>query len=805
MQRLVIGLLVLALILVLLPFSPSQAQTQAFSEDFTSTIYMDAAHTTAHWDSASGLLKLAPTEPIAVHLIGGHSWRYPCALPAVWSRTPRPCILPIAPAVYVSETHRAYQFSNEILEYDPQRNLAVPLSFSGPAPHKNYATAAYASRVGKAYIFGGCVGPSDMGHRHIYEFDPIASTNTLLSVELPYPLRDAAAAYVPDTNKIYIFGGRTPDGQSADVVEFDVAAQTAHVLNAQLPYARSHVAAVFAAETNRIYVFGGNTPAALVDEILAFDPSTKQLSLLDTRLPIGVQKAAAAYLPRTGDVLIMGGERQLQQGPGPSNRVFAFNVWRESIQETADGLSASLIDPAAIYAPEFDWLAVLGGRVYGTSAGVVRLRWDGSALTQWDSFLPWKTHTSSAVYVPEHNSVYLFGGERAQILQFDLATSLVHTMSATLPVPSSNPGLVWVPPEQRAHVFDPSGIYTYDPASDTLVTVAAQLPDGYDPRTAVYAPTRNAIYLFDSADGAGSILRFNLSDHTLVTLDAHLMPPRRNAYAVYVPATDLVFVMGGWGYQSENYLADIMVFDVSSETLSQQQDRWMPLPGEYKASLHMPTTNNIFLLGGWGGWSEEYAFPFAGIWHFDTTPIRHFVGHALTLTELLGRQAGVWVSAEDRFYTFGGLGKMSVPIRYSTDWIYRFDCGHAEEGVAQSMSINRDSAAVLRATLSVSERLSGGSVDYFLSNNDGATWEAVTPGVEHTFASEGSNLRWKAVLHGDGIETPMVDELAIEWSGEEPTPTHTPTGTQIPTSTATPTATATEPTYPLYLPIVIRS
>lgn len=781
----------------------------SFAEDFSHVDHMDMQNTTAHWDTASATLRLSPTEPVTVHRMGAHDWWLTCPWEKPWS----PCPKPAAPAIYVPETGRAYHLADLIAEYDPQRNVAFPMDVSGPALRHDSAAAAYASTVGKVYVFGGCdIGEwqSCIPTKSIYEFDPVARASTLLAVELPYGLNDACAAYVPATNRIYLFGGLTPDRVSADILEFDVSTHSLHVLSTALPTARRNASAAFVAESDRIYLFGGyHTEQIVLDEILAFDPNTLQLSQLETRLPVGLHKAAVAYVPRAERVFIFGGE---QPGGRASKLVFAFETDAETVVPTPYTLPGDgMWDAAAIYAPEFDWLAVLGGETFGFwprhYAGILRLRWSGSTLTQHDSCLPWLTHTSSAVYVPQQNKAYLFGGGKAEILQFDIRTSLMQTMTATLPMTSSNPGVVWVPTEDRAYVFDRSGIYTYDPARDTLATMTSELPTGFDPRVATYASPRNAVYLFDSADADGAVLRYNLADDTLVPLEARLPTPRRGAHAVYVPKANLIFLMGGWGYQSENYLGDILVFDVANETLGKQEGLLMPLPGEYSASAHMPTTGNIFLLGGWGGWSQTFAFPFEQLWHFDTTPPRHIVTHALTLLQPLGYQGIVWASAEDCFYTFGGLRKPPTSVTsYSTDWIYRFECGHVEQGIAQSTRVNADGAAVLRATLHATEQLNGGAVHYFLSNDGGATWDAISPGAEHVFTTQGSDLRWKAELHGDGIRTPTVDEVVIDWLTESPTPTVTLTPSQTATSTvtATPTATATKPVHAIYLPIIMR-
>ncbi|HUT15292.1 MAG TPA: kelch repeat-containing protein, partial [Anaerolineae bacterium] len=552
--------------------TPTLPAPQSFTEEFSSVLHMDAGNTTAHWDTASGLLKLLATEPITRHLVGGHHWRLDCALPKDRPWTYPPCILSVAPAVYVPETGKAYHISREILEYDPRRNLAVPIVFSGPMPHEQRSAAAYASSSGKTYIFGGCdVGAwaSCKPCKDVYEFDPVAKTNSLLSTQLPYGLNDAVAEYVPDTDKIYVLGGITPDRLSADILEFDVATHSLQVLSVQLPSGRTDVCSAFVLEQNRIYLFGGRTTGATLDEILSFEPSTGQLTVLPGGLPEPLQRAAAAYVPHAGQVFISSGE---EEGGGASEEVYAFDVATGDTVQASYNLGLDgLLDGTAIYAPESDWLVILGGRTfpswpdnYTHITGIVRLHCSGSSLTQQNSFLPDASRTLSAVYVPEANKAYLFGGERPEILEFDIGAGRVITRTATLPVAMADPAAVWVPSQQRAYVFGSASVFRYDPDGDALTIMPAALPA--ESWVAAHAPTRDAIYLFDSTHGDRLVTRYNLSDGTLTTLDARLPSSRRGAYATYVPASDEIYLFGGWGYGEGAYLDEILLFDVATET-----------------------------------------------------------------------------------------------------------------------------------------------------------------------------------------------------------------------------------------------
>ncbi|MBM4431257.1 MAG: hypothetical protein FJ026_13075, partial [Chloroflexi bacterium] len=257
MKKLPVYLLLLALTLSQLPATSTQALTQNFTEDFGTTAYQDTANTTAHWDTYASRLKLPTTEPVVTSAVGRLGSN-----------------LAEFPAVYVPEQGKAYLIgggnnishqqlpSARIVQYDPARNVIERTMNAALPTGRDSCTAAYASAVGKIYIFGG--QDRDQGYRDILRFDPVADTLATLPVQLPYRLRDAASAYVPGNNKIYIFGGITPDRINPDILCFDVATETLQVLTVKLPTGRASPAAAFVPEQNRIYLFGGYSSTGVV-------------------------------------------------------------------------------------------------------------------------------------------------------------------------------------------------------------------------------------------------------------------------------------------------------------------------------------------------------------------------------------------------------------------------------------------------------------------------------------------------------------------------------------------------------------
>jgi len=713
---------------------------------------MDAEETTAHWDTSCGLLKLPPTGPVSRTSMGP-SWRYVAGSNGV--------------AAYVTETGKAYYCGGNvglrvasIIQYDPLSDEVSDTGASLATVRDGWA-AAYEPTVGKVYVFGGMgdYWEDPSSYADIVEFDPLSNTATLLTAKLPYRLADSVAVYAPSTNKVYLFGGSTPEGFSSDILEFDVMAHTVRVLDTKLPFGLTDASAAIVPESNRVYVLGGCGATGVLDQILAYDiePSTGQLAgvTLPARLPVGLRQSTAAYVPDAGRIFVVGGQ---MQGGGTSMSVYAITTGDPASVEVAVGLPyGPLRGASAVYAPESDWLVVLGGA--GSGEGILRFRCTESSVAHWGVRLPFSTHTLSAVYDAEAQRAYLFGGEKASVLEFDASTEALHVTNGCFPVPLSDPAAVWVPASRCAYVFAGHAVYRYDPIDDTVTTMPVALP--IESCVGVHVPTLGVIYLFDSGDGDRRVYQYRPGDGTLSVVDVRLPSARRGAYATFVPAQNAVYLFGGWGYREMEYLDEILVFDVAEQTLTKLTEK-LPQPGEFKSIAFLPSTDYVCILGGWCPGGHGLGPVSRHIWQFDT--VRHrFVTAATPIMEA-GRRALVWASARDRFYAFGGLTQ-SIPRLLTSTSIDRFDCRHEEQGVAQSLRLNDDGGTVARAELAFEAELNGGSIDFSLSNDGGATWAAVTPGVEHVFTAPGHDLRWRAALAGDGVNTPMIDALTVSWVG----------------------------------------
>ena len=85
----------------------------------------------------------------------------------------------------------------------------------------------------------------------------------------------------------------------------------------------------------------------------------------------------------------------------------------------------------------------------------------------------------------------------------------------------------------------------------------------------------------------------------------------------------------------------------------------------------------------------------------------------------------------------------------------------------QSKQINVGSGRVYKATLTaIDSRPAGTSIIYYLSADNGVTWQQVSSGVEAALASTGNVLKWKAVFSGS-TATPTLSQISIAYTATD--------------------------------------
>jgi hypothetical protein len=99
--------------------------------------------------------------------------------------------------------------------------------------------------------------------------------------------------------------------------------------------------------------------------------------------------------------------------------------------------------------------------------------------------------------------------------------------------------------------------------------------------------------------------------------------------------------------------------------------------------------------------------------------------------------------------------------------LYRRHLYHTGQGWAGSLRVDSETSNIDNATLTHEASLPPNTgVTYWLSNNGGARWFMVRPGVNFVFPTTGSDLRWRAELHSlSPVRTPRIDALTLFQGG----------------------------------------
>jgi N-acetylneuraminic acid mutarotase len=739
---------------------------RTYYETFATTIYKDAAQTTAMWDTAAGQLRLHPPVP-RVEGVAGQLY-----YPSAWSA-----------AVYVTDTGRVYLFGgtgnpDAIQEYDPATNSSVksgavlPYELSGAGafyvesrsavylvggnwgttdilvldvnqrmitvlPNKlptplSYASAVYVPSQDKAYIFGGMAGSSPLDTRStILEYDLAAGTVVTLPVSLPIsPVAMTSAVYDPVTESAYIFGGQYFGVPTQRIVKFDVVRKTTPTVVGLLPVHCSGTSAVYVPEQEKAYIFGGQGAGATapLSQTVQFDIASSTATTLTANLPLERSGATAIYIPSRATAYVLGGQSGLPTFPIPLSDIVAFDVNAHTATEigtSVDGRSGA----SAIYAPSARKAYLFGGRSgYSNAASQSILVYDVDRvmIDVLPATLPVSRTDTTAVYVPATNQAYVFGGLQpgpetdryfADILRFDVATERAITASAVLPTGRAGVSAVYVPGSGKAYLFGGVGdsgcldqILAYDPVQDRLTILSSTLPTAVAYAAVAYDAATDAVYLFGgwnpnvTGQYLDQIVAFDVGSETATPLLARLPFMRGRAAAIAIPGQGVAYVIGGT-YGPGRHLGDVVRFDAATGVVTSVSGLRLDVPRSSEAAVYVPEKVMAYLFGGTGYSGDQ--------------PLSDIV---------------------------------TLKFAYSLS------------ETAQSLRVNEVGEEVHQALLTAQQTLRGGSVSYLLSNDGGHTWASVLPGVRHVFASPGSDLRWRAVLSGNGETNPVVDSLTITYN-----------------------------------------
>jgi N-acetylneuraminic acid mutarotase len=731
------------------------AAVHTYDETFDSTTHRDAGNTTAVWDTAAAQLRLPPpvlnSEAVWAQLYHATSW---------------------GAALYVPEDNLVYLLGgsgarNAIQAYDPVANTTTKLAVDLPVRLEGTAGVYVPSRE-SVYLFGGS------SRQHVVVVDLQQATATLLEDRLPARLSYATAVYVPTQDKAYIFGGTDGGGTSRDtILQYDLMANTAVTLPVTLPSPAAKVSSIYDPVTNSAYLFGGEWLGYTQPNIWKFDVATQTITAVAT-LPVTCSGTAAVYAP-PDKAYVFGG---MVRSDVPLKQIVEFDITSQRVTPLTAELPGERAGSGAAYVPALSKAVILGGQ-YGPSVLPDVVAFDPNTQMVTDLTVAWDGRDGAAgAYVPASRQAYLFGGQSGHmdyasqsIVAFDSNSGAVNTLAATLPSSRRDAAAAYVPTTNQIYVFGGrqpgpvsdvyyADIHRFDIASQSLNAAGVVLPSERAGMSAVYVPDRDKVYLFGGVGDAGTvddILAYDPVQNQLTTLAASLPTAAAYAAVAYDATTGKVYLFGGWsqdsdGY-SEAYLNQIVAFDVTTETAALVPVR-MPRFLYRAAALAIPGESGVYVIGGMLVWGS-----FTQIYHFDTVQ-NEVTLISLSLAEGRSGEAMAYVPETGVAYLLGGLGSRVQPLLN----IGLLQFGYPLSATAQSLKVSEPGQQIHEALLYVQQSLHGGAVSYSLSNNGGQTWASVQPGVKHEFPAAGSDLRWRAVLGGDGRTTPIVERLTIHYN-----------------------------------------
>lgn len=98
----------------------------------------------------------------------------------------------------------------------------------------------------------------------------------------------------------------------------------------------------------------------------------------------------------------------------------------------------------------------------------------------------------------------------------------------------------------------------------------------------------------------------------------------------------------------------------------------------------------------------------------------------------------------------GGSATVTAKVKFE-----RFIDGSAETDDFISATTTA-SSTIINAILAVSEDTDAGTINYFLSADNGANYEAVTPNINHNFINTGTQLKMKATMVSTTSDIPIL-------------------------------------------------
>ena len=278
----------------------------------------------------------------------------------------------------------------------------VETQFNTLTTARRAAATVYIPTLDRALVIGGVTSGTT---GQVTAVDAATGSPTALT-PLPRPLLLSAAAYAPEQDAVYLFGGAQNSGPLSDPVDtiyrLNPVTGDATPLAATLPQALVDMTAVYHAGQQKIYLFGGYDGTTEVDTISIFDPASETLTTpAGWTLPTPLRRLSSSYSPATGDIYLFGGI-----GTTAVDHIYEVNL-------AAGGLTG--------------------------------------AITLAPATLPRATHGMGAVLDPATQLIYLIGGrDNLYVMVFDPLTQELWQTPVGFEEQRRLPGVIFSPQNRHA-------------------------------------------------------------------------------------------------------------------------------------------------------------------------------------------------------------------------------------------------------------------------------------------------------------------------------------------------------------------
>jgi hypothetical protein len=282
---------------------------------------------------------------------------------------------------------------------------------------------------------------------------------------------------------------------------------------------------------------------------------------------------------------------------------------------------------ATVYLPNTNQALLIGGILNGAITNRIDTVDVATGNTKTLGNLPSNRDFLSAAYVPDRNTVYVFGGSDTTngstfantIYAIDFPTATVRTLTAFLPAPAYGIGAVYDAQQKRIYLLGGyngsvlNAVNVFDPQSETMGTTSITLPQPDYQMAAIYAPSSDRIYTFGGLTTGGvavsTINSLNLTGATtgsVTSLSTHLPQADITQNPVLDSHTGLIYLIGGQNTDQ------VLAFDPMTNNLWTTLIK-LPQTRPYAGAVYSDRNRHALFIGGGAylsnGDSEVYRIP----------------------------------------------------------------------------------------------------------------------------------------------------------------------------------------------------